>query len=231
MSKNAIVVGAGSGISAAVARALSGAGYKVALVARDVAKLADLAQETGAVCFSADASDAAEVASAFDQVDRDLGVPDVVIYNPSLRARGAITDLDPGDVKRSLEVTAFGAFLVGQQAAKRMLARGGGTILFTGASAGIKGFPKSAPFAMGKFAMRGLAQSMARELHPQGVHVAHMVIDGGVRNADRGRPADPAAPDALLVPEAIAESYMHVIGQPRSAWSSEVILRPWVERF
>jgi NAD(P)-dependent dehydrogenase (short-subunit alcohol dehydrogenase family) len=145
--------------------------------------------------------------------------------------RGPIADLDPAEVARTIEVTAFGAFLVGQQAARRMLPRGAGTIMFTGASAGVKGYPQSAPFAMGKFALRGLAQSMARELHPKGIHVAHFVIDGGVRNAERGRVEDGNSPDSLLAPEAIAASYMHVLEQPRSAWSWEIEVRPWVEKF
>jgi NADP-dependent 3-hydroxy acid dehydrogenase YdfG len=115
---------------------------------------------------------------------------------------------------------------------RRMLPRGAGTILFTGASASMKGYPQSAPFAMGKFALRGLAQSMARELQPKGIHVAHFNIDGGVRNSERGRKEEATdPPDSLLDPDAVAETYLAVIRQPRSAWSTEVELRPWVERF
>jgi NAD(P)-dependent dehydrogenase (short-subunit alcohol dehydrogenase family) len=231
MARNALIFGVGSGISAAFARALAKQGYAVGLVARDPGKLAGLAAETGARVFKADVTKAAEVSEAFDAAERDLGPLDVVLYNPSYRVRGPITDLDPAEVARTIEVTAFGAFLVGQQAARRMLPRGAGTIMFTGASAGVKGYPQSAPFAMGKFALRGLAQSMARELHPKGIHVAHFVIDGGVRNTERRRVEDGDSPDSLLAPEAIAESYMHVLGQPRSAWSWEIEVRPWVERF
>jgi NAD(P)-dependent dehydrogenase (short-subunit alcohol dehydrogenase family) len=143
--------------------------------------------------------------------------------------RGALAELDPAEVEQALGVTAFGAFLVVQQAARQMVPRGRGAILLTGATAGIKGFANSAAFAMGKFALRGLAQSAARELGPQGVHVAHFVIDGGVRGAHRPEPAD--RPDSMLDPDAIAQSYVDVLRQPRSAWSLEVELRPWVERF
>ncbi len=179
--------------------------------------------ETNATAHACDAADAAQVAALFDVA----GDADVVCYNPSFRTRGPLVDLDPADVQKTLQVCAFGAFLVAQQAAKRMLAKGQGTILLTGASAGVKGFANSAPFAMGKFALRGLAQSMARELHPKGVHIAHIVIDGGIRSARR---ADPAQ-DSLLDPDAIAETALHLIRQHRSSWSWEVEVRPWVERF
>ena len=163
-------------------------------------------------------------------MDEALGAPpDVVVYNPSARVRGALTELDPADVERALAVTAFGAFLVAQQAVRRMLPNRSGAVLFTGASAGVKGYPRSAPFAMGKFALRGLAQSMARELHPQGIHVAHVVIDGGIRSAARAEPAD--RPDSMLDPDAIARTYLDLLRQDRSAWSWEVELRPWTETF
>jgi NAD(P)-dependent dehydrogenase (short-subunit alcohol dehydrogenase family) len=231
MTSTALIVGAGSGISAAFARALARDGYKVALSARNTDKLDALARETSAVMIAADAAKPEDVAKLFAETDRALGRLDVVLYNASYRTRGPLLELDPAEVKKSIEVSAYGGFLVGQQAAKRMVQQGGGAIFFTGASASVKGYAQSAPFAMGKFALRGLAQSMAREFQPKGIHVAHFVIDGGVRNAERGRPADPAAPDGLLDPDAIAQSYMAVLKQPRSAWSLEVELRPWVERF
>lgn len=231
MARNALIFGVGSGISAAFARVLAKDGYSVGLAARDTGKLANLVAETGARVVRADVTKTAEVAAAFDEAERQLGPLDVVLYNPSYRVRGPLVELDPAEVARTIEVTAFGAFLVGQQAARRMLPRGAGTIMFTGASAGVKGYPQSAPFAMGKFALRGLAQSMARELHPKGIHVAHFVIDGGVRNAERGRVEDGNVPDSLLSPEAIAETYMHVLGQPRSVWSWEIEVRPWTEKF
>ncbi len=165
------------------------------------------------------------IASLFDTGG---ATPDVMIYNPSYRVRGPLVDLDPDEVQRTIQTTAFGAFLAAQQAARRMLERGSGTIIFTGASAGVKGYPQSAPFAMGKFALRGLAQSMARELHPQNIHVGHVIIDGGIRS--ERRPDEPSA-DRLLDPNAIAESYLHLIRQPRSSWSWEIEIRPWVEKF
>ncbi len=143
--------------------------------------------------------------------------------------RGPLVELDPGEVDHAIMVTAYGAFLAAQEAARRMLEKGGGTILFTGASAGVKGYPQSAPFAMGKFALRGLAQSMARELHPQGIHVGHVVIDGGI--ASERYPEDPDKPDRWLDPDAIAAEYLHLHRQHRSAWAWEVELRPWLETF
>ena len=232
MARTALIVGAGSGISASVARALAGDGYRIALAARKTDKLKMLAAEIRASLIEADTADAGQVKAMFVKADQDLGPLDVVIYNASFRTRGPFIDLDPADVARTLQVSAYGGFLVGQEAARRMLERQAGVILFTGASASVKGYAQSAPFAMGKFALRGLAQSMARELGPKGIHVAHVVIDGGVRSITSGRVEAAGAPaDSLLDPDAIAATYLHVINQPRSAWSMEVELRPWVERF
>ena len=225
----ALIVGTGPGVSASLARLFARERMQLALAGRNSSKLADLAKETGAVLFDCDASEPAQVAKLFADVEAAIGAPDVVVYNPSYRARGPLVDLDPAEVARTLDVTAFGAFLVSQQAARRMLPNRHGAILLTGASAGVKGYPQSAPFAMGKFALRGLAQSMARELSPQGIHVVHMVIDGGVRSAARA--PDPRHPDAMLDPDAIALSYLHLLRQPRSAWSWELEVRPWVENF
>lgn len=230
----ALIVGTGAGLSASFARALAGAGYALYLTARDTSDLGCLAEETGAVLHQLDGTDAKGMARLVADLPGDLRV---ACYNPSARQRGPLSELDPGAVLTALEVTAFGAFLLGQAAAKKMLAQQPGngrlgTILFTGASAGVKGFPHSAPFAMGKFAQRGLAQSMARELHPKGIHVAWVNIDGGIRNASRPERAEsPDNPDSMLNPDAIAAEYMHLIGQDRSAWSDELVLRPWVERF
>jgi NAD(P)-dependent dehydrogenase (short-subunit alcohol dehydrogenase family) len=224
-SPRALIVGTGPGFSASLARRLAREGYGVALAARNTDKLATLAAETGATLHPCDASDPAQVAALFQQPE--AAEAEIVLYNASFRVRGPIIELDPEDVRRTIEVCAFGAFLTAQQAARAMLKRGSGTILLTGASAGVKGFPQSAPFAMGKFALRGLSQALARELHPQGVHVVHLVIDGGIRS-DR-RP-DPGA-DTLLDPDAIADAAFHAIRQPRSAWSAEIELRPWVETF
>jgi len=231
MVKSALIVGAGSGISASFARLLVKEGYKVALAARSTAKLAGLELEIGASALACDATEPDQVASLFKDVEREFGAPEVVLYNASARARGPLVDLEPAEVERALRTSAYGGFLVGQQAAKRMIPRGSGAIFFTGASASVKGYAQSAPFAMGKFALRGLAQSMARELQPKGIHVAHFVIDGGVRNAATGRVEAADAPDSFLDPDAIAQTYLAVLKQPRSAWSLEVELRPWVERF
>ncbi len=221
----ALVVGAGPGLSASFARGLARQGHVVALAARRTDKLAALAAETGASVHACDAADPASVAALFAAVV----APEIVLYNPSYRIRGPLVDLDPAEVARSLAVTAFGAFLVAQQAARGMLAAGHGTILLTGASAGVKGFAQSAPFAMGKFALRGLAQSMARELHPKGVHVVHVVVDGGIRSA--ARPAAADQPDSMLDPDAIAQTMLDVMAQPRSCWTDEIAVRPWTERF
>jgi NAD(P)-dependent dehydrogenase (short-subunit alcohol dehydrogenase family) len=228
-SNTALIVGAGSGLSASLTRALAREGVKVALAARSIADLAVLVRETGARALQCDASQRAQVDKLFADVDAELGPPDIVIYNASFRTRGPFVELDPADVEKAIAITAYGAFLVAQQAARRMLPKKHGAILLTGASAGVKGYPQSAPFAMGKFALRGLAQSMARELSPQGIHVAHVVIDGGIRSGRRPDPPD--QPDSMLDPDAIAATYMHLIHQPRSAWAWEVELRPWVERF
>jgi len=226
---SALIVGAGSGLSASLARALAREGIKVALASRSTGDLEALVKETGARAFSCDAAERAQVERLFAEVEASNGTPDIVIYNASFRTRGPFVELDPLDMEKSLAVTAYGAFLVAQQAARRMLPKKHGAILLTGASAGVKGYPQSAPFAMGKFALRGLAQSMARELSPQGIHVAHVVVDGGIRSAHRPDPSD--KPDSTLDPDAIAESYMHLIYQPRSAWAWEIELRPWVEKF
>ncbi len=227
--KAALIVGAGDGLSASLARKLAAAGLKVALAARNIAKLASLMDQTGAQTFACDAAKPDDVERLFTDVERGVGVPDIVVYNASARARGPVADLVPAEVEQSLAVTAFGGFLVGRQAARAMLPRGSGVILFTGASASLKGYPQSAPFAMGKFALRGLAQSMARELGPKGIHVAHIVIDGAIRGARSPEPSD--QPDSRLDPDAIADSYLHLAAQPRSAWTFELEVRPFVERF
>ena len=226
---NALIVGAGSGLSASLARAFAKNGMKVALAARTVEKLEPLARETNANTFACDAAKHADVEKLFADLEGVASTPDVVVYNASYRARGPLAELDPREVEKSIQVSAFGAFLVAQAAIRRMLPRKRGAILFTGASASVKGYAQSAPFAMGKFALRGLAQSIARELAPRGIHVAHFVIDGGIRSARRVE--SPDKPDSLLDPDAIAQSYLHVLEQPRSAWTWEIELRPWVENF
>jgi NAD(P)-dependent dehydrogenase (short-subunit alcohol dehydrogenase family) len=224
-----LIVGSGSGLSASLARLFAREGFKIALAARNAEKLASLCSSTGAAAFPCDATDVGQVAQLFQNVERKMGDPDVVIYNASARSRGPFISLVASEVEQAIRTSAFGGFLVAQEAAKRMLPKGHGAILFTGASASMKGYAQSAPFAMGKFALRGLAQSMARELAPLGIHVAHIIIDGGIRNPGRTEP--PENPDSLLDPDAIAANYLHVLRQPRSAWTWEMELRPWVEKF
>ncbi len=227
--RTALIVGVGSGLSASLARVFAKAGIRVALAARGAGNLAALAKETGAQAFACDAANRREVVKLFGDVEQALGTPDVVVYNASYRTRGPFVELDPDEVAKSIAVSAYAGFLVAQEAVKRMLPHHHGAILFTGASASVKGYAQSAPFAMGKFALRGLAQSMARELQPQGIHVGHVVIDGGIRSERRPNPPDKA--DSMLDPDAIAQSYLHLLQQPRSAWAWEIELRPWLERF
>jgi len=226
---SALIIGSGSGLSASLARLLASHGLKIGLAARNVQKLTSLAAETGAKTFACDAADPLQMVKLFQEADQAIGETDLVIYNASGRLRGAITELDPAAVQQAIMVSSFGGFLAAQQAATRMLKRNHGAILFTGATASVKGNALSSPFAMGKFALRGLAQCMARELSPQGIHVAHFVIDGAIRNPGREEPAD--RPDSMLDPDAIAQTYFNILMQPRSAWTWEIELRPWVERF
>jgi NAD(P)-dependent dehydrogenase (short-subunit alcohol dehydrogenase family) len=227
--ERALIVGAGQGLSASLARLFARKGLKVTLASRTTDDLDPLVKEIGGRAFACDASRPDEAAKLFSEVEAIGGAPDVVVYNASHRTRGPMIELNPAEVEKSLMVSAFGGFLAAQEAAKRMLPRKHGAILLTGASASVKGYAQSAPFAMGKFALRGLAQSLARELQPQGIHVAHFVIDGGIRSGRRPEPAD--KPDSMLDPDAIAQNYLHVLQQPRSAWTWEIELRPWVERF
>ena len=227
--RRALIVGTGSGLSASLARLCAKAGMQVAVAARRADNIAALAKETGGKAFACDATDRGQVTKLFADVETAGGAPDVVVYNASYRTRGPFVELDPVEVERALMVTAYGGFLVAQEAAKRMVPGKHGAIMLTGASAGVKGYPQSAPFAMGKFALRGMAQSMARELQPQGIHVVHVVVDGGILSARRPNPSD--KPDSMLDPDAIAQSYLDLLRQHRSAWAWEIELRPWVERF
>ena len=226
MIRTALILGAGPGLSTALARACSTAGMMVALAARSVDKLEPLADQIGAKTYSCDASDPAQVAQLFQRLDDALPPVELAVFNPSMRLRGPIETLDPAGVAQVLSVGAYGGFLMAQQAATRMVTRGRGTILFTGASASVKGYAQSSPFAMAKFALRGLAQSLARELAPKGVHVGHVVIDGRIRPGDTSD-----GDDAMLDPVAIAEAYLALHRQPRSAWTWEIELRPWRETF
>lgn len=230
MKNSALIVGAGLGLSASLARLFASEGMTVALASRNSDKLGAIAAETGARLHDCDSVDFESVSSLFAALDESTGTPDIVIYNPSAAVRGPIQSLDPEKTKDAINVTCFGAFLVAQQAASRMLKRGSGSIFFTGATAGVKGFANSSVFAMGKFGLRGLAQSLARELHPKNIHIGHFVIDGGIRSAHRPERHD-SGNDNMLDPNAIAKTYLEFHRQHRSSWSWEVELRPWVEKF
>lgn len=228
--KHALIVGAGPGLSASLARLLSSEGMAVSLAARSIDDLSGLCSETGATAHACDATSPEDVDALFGALEGND--PDVVVYNPSARVRGPFVEIDRETTKNAILVTAYGGFLIAQAAARRMAPNGHGAILFTAASASVKGYVQSASFAMGKFALRGLAQSMARELHPQGVHVGHFIIDGGIRSSLRPERMDPPDnPDSMLDPDAIARSYLHFLEQDRSAWAWEIELRPWVENF
>ncbi|QEA40508.1 SDR family oxidoreductase [Pistricoccus aurantiacus] len=228
----ALVIGAGPGLSASLARALKQRGHSIVLASRDTSSLSDLAQEIGATLIDCNARNPGDMERLFTMLDEQQDDLDVAIYNPSARNQGPIATLDPVDVENTLMISAYGAFLMAHHAAKRMLPRNQGAMFFTGATAGVKGFANSAPFAMGKFALRGLCQSLARELHPKGIHIGHVVIDGII-----GSPANPESAsgdedfDNMLNPDAIARTYMHLLDQHRSAWSWEIEIRPWVESF
>ncbi|MBN9217337.1 MAG: SDR family NAD(P)-dependent oxidoreductase [Mesorhizobium sp.] len=227
-SNVAVIAGAGSGLSASLARLLASEGFQVILAARNIEKLGDLQAETGARAVTTDVSDPASVERLFEAADK-AGPLSLVVFNASGRARGPIAELDPEAVRQALLVGAYGGFLVGQQATHRLLAQGSGSIFFTGATASVKGFAGSAGFAMPKFGLRGLAQSMARELAPKNIHVAHFIIDGAIASAASGQPSEP--PDRRLSPDAIAQAYLDIHRQHRSAWTWELELRPWVENF
>lgn len=227
--RSALIIGAGLGISGSLTRLLRAADIPVVIASRHVDRLTQLVDQTGAIALPVDAAEASQIERLFAETDARIGAPELVVYNPSGRLRGPIAELDPAEVARAVAVSALGAFYSVQQAVKRMIPAGKGAILLTGATAGVKGFALSAPFAMGKFALRGLAQSAARELAPKGIHVAHIVIDGGVRAAHR--PDPPERPDSTLDPDAIAQSYVDLLRQHRSAWSWELEVRPWLENF
>ena len=227
----ALIVGAGPGLSASLGRLFNKEGMKVALAARETKKLDGLVKEIDGRGYACDASIPKDVENLFDSVSKDIGDPNLVVYNASGRVRGPITELDPEAVRKTIMITCYGGFLVGQAAAKRMLKAGNGTILFTGASASVKGYANSAAFAMGKLGLTGLVQSMARELQPQGIHIAHVVIDGQIKSERPGHSTAERGDDAVLDPAAIAETYYQLHMQPRSTWTLELELRPYCEKF
>jgi len=223
-TRTALIIGAGAGLSASLARKARAEAMMPLLAARNTEKLGELVSEVDGAAHSCDVTDPDQVKALFEWATTTYGTPELVIFNASSRVRGPITEIDPVAVKDAITITAYGGFLVGQAAAQAMLPRGSGSIFFTGASASVKGYVNSATFAMGKFGLRGMAQSMARELAPQGIHVGHFIIDGSISKAR------PVATNELD-PDAIAASYFHVHNQPPSAWTWEMELRPFVEKF
>jgi NAD(P)-dependent dehydrogenase (short-subunit alcohol dehydrogenase family) len=228
-----LIIGVGDGLSASLARTFRARGDDLILAARDVSKLSALAEETGAILATCDAAERVDMERLFETVAAADQKLVAAIYNPSGRSRGPIAELDPVKVEADIKVTAYGAFLMAHHATKLMLEHDeGGALFFTGATAGVKGFANSASFSMGKFALRGLCQSLARELHPKGIHVGHFVIDGGI---DATQTSDLLAekenPSNTLDPDEIAKVYAQFADQHRSAWSWEIELRPWVETF
>ena len=230
MSEKVIIVGVGQGLSASLARLFHKEGMQVVLAARDTKKLKLLAKESNAKVIVCDSSNIDDVENLFKKTDDYFGLPDVVVYNPSFRVRGAISSCDPIEVRKALDITCYGAFLVAQQAVTRMKKLGHGSLFFTGATAGVKGFANSSVFAMGKFGLRGLAQSLARELHPENIHVGHFVIDGSIGPTLRGSKSEKNYDD-MLNPDDIAKSYLDFHRQKRNSWSWEIELRPWIEKF
>lgn len=228
----AVVAGVGPGLGRALCERFAAGGMQVAMLARSVDRLKDLAAGNDRLhALRCDVADADSVTAAFARIAAELGPPELVVFNASTFRRAGITELEPAELERCWRVGCLGGFLVGQAAARLMRPRRSGTILLTGATASRRGGLGFAAFAIPKFGLRALAQSMARELGPEGIHVAHVIIDGQIRSpryepllAERG-------PDSLLEPTAIAETYWQLHRQPRSAWSLELEVRPWVERF
>jgi|TARA_B110000196_G_scaffold210792_1_gene180720 NAD(P)-dependent dehydrogenase (short-subunit alcohol dehydrogenase family) len=227
MSESVLIVGAGTGLSASLARLCASENMKVVLASRNIEKLNDLKKEIKAETFECDSSNIKSVSNLFKETDRLIGTPNFVIYNASSRPkRSSVVDLDPHEVQKAINITCFGAFLVAQKASKRMIKRKSGSIFFTGATAGVKGFANSSAFAMGKFGLRGLVQSLARELHPQNIHIAHFVIDGAIGKKPYGHLIYPT-----IDPDEIAKTYLQFYNQNKSAWSWEVELRTSMEKF
>ncbi len=203
----------------------------VGVARRRPAEAEPLAEETGARAYGCDATDEAEVAALFDAVETDLGAPDLVVFNAGTYRRGGVLDIETADFETCWRIGCFGGFLVGRRAARPMAERGNGTIVFTGATASLRGGANFANLAVGKFGLRALSQCMARELGPNGVHVAHAIIDGQIQSERYAHLAEERPPDGLLDPNAIAEAYFQLHCQHRSAWTQELDLRPWVEKF
>lgn len=230
----AIIVGAGPGLGLALARRFAEAGFRVAAAARNGPRLDDMLSAAGldeAKGYACDAADPLSVQQLFEQVRGDFGPPEVVVFNAGTFQPGSILEIDPLEFERCWRVGCFGGFLVGQAAGQYMVAKGRGTILFTGATASLRGGANFANLAVPKFGLRALAQSMARELGPKNIHVAHVIVDGQIAAERYEHLKKERGPDSLLDPAAVAEAFYTLHAQHRSAWTHELDLRPWVERF
>ena len=230
----AVVVGVGPGLGWALAKRFAQAGMSVVAAARDPGKRRPVASEAAGLDVRWEACDAAQpadVARLFANVERELGIPNLVVFNAGAYVRGGLLEIAPESFEQCWRIGCFGGFLVGQAAARLMVAAGAGTILFTGATASLRGGAGFANLAVPKFGLRALAQSAARELGPKGIHVAHVIIDGQIESERSRELLNQRGPDSLLPPGAIAESYYQLHRQPRGAWTHELDLRPWVEKF
>jgi NAD(P)-dependent dehydrogenase (short-subunit alcohol dehydrogenase family) len=231
----ATIVGVGPGLGAALARRFASE-YAVAAVARSGDKLASFMREINAaggrsIAVSADVSKEQEIANAFEQIRREFGDTDVLLYNAAMRPQGTLMETKPSTFENTWRVGAFGAFLAAQQVVPTMVKNGRGVVLFTGATAGVNPFATSAAFGPAKFAMRGLAHAMARDLGPKGIHVAWINIDGAI-DTPLIRERFPQIKDQdMLKPPAIAETYWHLAHQDPSAWTLDIDVRPFKERF
>jgi len=232
----ALVCGVGPGLGRALVRCFVNAGMNVAMAARSLEKLkswsAELSRESSEVhAYACDVTREDEVLNLYLRLQADLGVPDLVVYNAGAFLPAKVTDIQTADFERCWRIGCLGGFLIGREAARLMAARGSGTIIFTGATASLRGGAGFANLAVGKAGLRALAQSMARELGAKGVHIGHVIIDGQILSERYAELAQTRPPDGLLDPDAIAGNYLHLHQQPRNSWTLELDLRPWVEKF
>ncbi|HVN27375.1 MAG TPA: SDR family NAD(P)-dependent oxidoreductase [Candidatus Binataceae bacterium] len=231
----AVVIGVGAGLGAALARRFA-KGYRVAIIARSEEFLHKLAKEIEAeggevLAVPANVASAEEIKGAFERIRRELDAPEVLLYNAAMRPFGRLMETKPSTFENTWKVSTFGAFLASQQVVPDMLKRGKGVILFTGATAGVKPFPTSAAFGPAKFALRGLAQVMARDLQPQRIHVAYINVDGPIDMPFIRQRVPNIQEEDMLKPSAIADSYWHLAHQDPSAWTQELDVRPFKEKF
>jgi NAD(P)-dependent dehydrogenase (short-subunit alcohol dehydrogenase family) len=235
MSKVLLVAGAGAGLGKSVAERFAREGYAVALAARGIEKLDSLAREVGGIAFPADLSEEKQVIALFEAVESRLGAIEAVAFVAATRVQGPIADLTMEDFERVWRQSCLSGFLVAREAARRMLPRKRGSVIFTGASGSMRGRAGFAAFAAAKGGLRFMAQSMARELGPQGIHIATVLIDGAIDSEHMWRDyrerMQELGPDGAIYPDAIAETYWQIHNQHRSAWTHEVDLRPWKEAF